>query len=169
MTIPAPSINIPAPIAAQLAQLHAQSTAQEAQLNVAALALSGSGASFDAAMRDKFIALDADKSAFMYQLLRALNATNVVEAGTSFGVSTMYLALAVGQNSARAGGNAKGVVIATENEPEKAKRARAHWKNAGPQVEDYVQLREGDLRETLKEGLPEVVDLLLLDSEYLSP
>ena len=72
----------------------------------------------DEIMRDKFIALDEDKSCFVYSLIRATGALNVIEAGTSFGVSTIYLALAVGQNAQAAGkqpGEAK--VIATEFEP----------------------------------------------------
>ena len=112
---------------------------------------------------DKFVALDADKAAAVYLLLRASGARRVVEAGTSFGVSTIYLALAAGQN---AGGDPAACgVVATENEPTKAARARGHWKTAGAEVEPFIELREGDLRETLKEGLPEEVDFLLLDSE----
>lgn len=70
----------------------------------------------DESMKDMFIALDADKSHFMYNLVRATGALNVVECGTSYGVSTIYLALAVGQNAQRAGkkpGEAK--VIGTEH------------------------------------------------------
>lgn len=108
----------------------------------------------------KFVALDPDKCALVYLLLRATGARHVVEAGTSFGLSTIYLALGVGQN----GG---GVVIATENEAAKAARAREHWVRAGrEEVEKWIELREGDLRETLKTGLPEPVDFLLLDSEF---
>ena len=67
--------------------------------------------------RDKLVALDEDKARFCYLLCRALKATRVVEAGTSFGVSTLYLAAAVRDN----GG---GKVIATEWEHEKAEVAR---------------------------------------------
>ncbi len=73
-------------------------------------------------------------------------------------MSTIYLALAVGQN----GG---GKVIATENESVKAARAKGHWRRAGAEVEQWIELREGDLRETLKVDLPQTVDALLLDSE----
>ena len=73
---------------------------------------------------DKFVALEPDKARFCYALCRALNAKRAVEAGTSFGVSTLYLAAAVRDN----GG---GTVIATEYEPEKAKQARAHFAEAG--------------------------------------
>lgn len=38
----------------------------------------------------------------------------------------------------------------------------------GEGIADYIDLREGDLRETLKQDLPEV-DLVLLDSECCLP
>lgn len=106
----------------------------------------------------------------MYLLARIINARNIVEAGTSFGVSTMYLALAVGQNvtEARARGEVvTGKVIGTEKESSKAARARKHWSEAGEEVEPWIELREGDLRETLlvEEGMPEEIDMLLIDSK----
>ncbi|KAI1062316.1 hypothetical protein LB506_006071 [Fusarium annulatum] len=108
---------------------------------------------------DKFVALDPDKCAYVYLLLRSMKARFVVEAGTSFGVSTIYLALAVSQNA----GSQPGKVIATENEPTKTVKARKYWSQAGDDIEKFIELREGDLRETLKTDLPEQVDFLLLD------
>ncbi|KAF5552196.1 O-methyltransferase [Fusarium phyllophilum] len=108
---------------------------------------------------DKFVALDPDKCAYVYLLLRSMKARFVVEAGTSFGVSTIYLALAVSQNA----GSQPGRIIATENEPTKAVKARKYWSQAGDDIEKFIELREGDLRETLKTDLPEQVDFLLLD------
>ena len=127
-------------------------------------------------MRDKFVALERDKCEYIYLLARAVGARNVVEAGTSFGVSTIYLALAVGQNvlfqqeETTSPGMAVGKVIATEKEPSKAERARAHWREAGDEVEQWIELRQGDLLETLKieEGMPGEIDLVLLDSTFLS-
>jgi hypothetical protein len=122
-------------------------------------------------MRDKFVALEADKCQFIYLMARSMGVRNVVEAGTSFGVSTMYLALAVGQNAVQGRTSLEattmtGKVIATEKEPSKAARAREHWKEAGDEVEPWIELREGDLLETLKveEGMPQEIDMLLLDS-----
>lgn len=109
-------------------------------------------------MSDKLIALDRDKAELCYQLCRALRAKRIVEAGTSFGVSTLYLAAALRDNAKQDGG--AGVVIGTEHEPEKAKAARAHFAEAG--LSDWVELREGDLRQTLKDlGGP--VDFVLID------
>ena len=160
-------VQAPPHILAQLNRLHDLSTTQEAALGdylasdqkLRASNPSAPKIDFDDLMRDKFIALDKDKCEFVYQLIRAKGATSVVEAGTSFGVSTIYLALAVGQNSEH------GMVIATEKEESKAARARENWKEAGKTVEEHIDLREGDLLETLKD-IPEV-DLLLLDSKTL--
>ena len=77
-----------------LNRLHQESSTQEATLGSYFSTTEG----FDDLMRDKFIALDQDKCQFVYQLARAIAARNIVEVGTSFGVSTIYLALAVGQN-----------------------------------------------------------------------
>ncbi|KAK4033887.1 hypothetical protein C8A01DRAFT_39656 [Parachaetomium inaequale] len=100
----------------------------------------------------------------LYILLRATGARHLVEAGTSFGLSTIYLALAVGQNCTATGAPDK--VIATENEPVKAVRAREYWRGGCYKVEEWIELCEGDLRMTLKTNLPEQVDFLLLGSEF---
>lgn len=157
--------NLPNPVVAPphvhelLDRLHARSVEQEATIDSAVYKTAGTSS-----LRDKFVALDQDKSQFVYQVARMTGATSVVEAGTSFGVSTIYLALAVGQNVAD-GKTGPGKVIATEKEPEKIKLAKAHWMEVGQEVEPYIELREGDLLETLNKDLPEV-DLLLLDSKY---
>jgi hypothetical protein len=88
----------------------------------------------------------------------------LVEAGTGYGVSTIYLALAVGENMKRSGNGGK--VVATEKEEEKAEKARTYWRECGRCVEEVVELRVGDLRETLKKDLPAEIDLLLLDSKF---
>jgi predicted O-methyltransferase YrrM len=109
-------------------------------------------------MSDKLVALDRDKAELCYQLCRALRAKRVVEAGTSFGVSTLYLAAAVRDNLREGGG--AGVVIGTEYEREKAKAARAHFAESG--LSEWIDLREGDLLETL-EDVGGSVDFMLLD------
>ena len=157
-------IRAPSHVLALLDKLHEESSIQERSVPPLST-IEEDKPSFDALMQDKFIALDQDKCHFVYQLIRATGATNIVEAGTSFGVSTIYLALAVRQNiddAARRGERKQGKVIATEYEPTKAERAHKYWDEAG--VAADIELREGDLRETLKQDLP-VVDLLLLDSK----
>jgi hypothetical protein len=125
----------------------------------------------DIHMQDKLVALDADKCQFMYLLARSMGVRNAVEAGTSNGVSTIYLALAVGQNVEqlrRSSGDTSitGKVIATEKEDSKAAKARENWRKAGSEVEPWIELRQGDLLATLKDtdNLPDTIDLLLLDS-----
>jgi predicted O-methyltransferase YrrM len=107
---------------------------------------------------DKLVALDRDKAEFCYQLCRASHARRIVEIGTSHGVSTLYLAAAVRDNVHALGGD--GVVIGTEYEPNKASAARAHFAQAG--LSRFIDLREGDLRETLKE-ISGPLDFVLVD------
>jgi predicted O-methyltransferase YrrM len=109
-------------------------------------------------LSDKLVALEPEKAELCYLLCRSLNARRVVEAGTSFGVSTIYLACAVRDNTQAHDGD--GVVIGTEHEPAKAAAARRNFADAG--IADFIDLREGDLRETLKDvGGP--VDFMLVD------
>ena len=98
-------------------------------------------------------------------LMRAKNVKRVIEAGTSFGVSTIWLALAVSSASFHSFGP-HGRVIATENEPSKAARARQHWARLPSSITSCIDLREGDILETLSEDLPDDVEFLLLDSKH---
>ena len=136
-----------------LAGLHARSDEQAAAMrNIDA---SRTDRAF---LSDKLVALDRDKAEFCYQLCRATNARRIVEIGTSWGVSTLYLAAALRDNI-RAG-RGDGVVIGTEYEPDKAAAARTHFEQAG--LSRYIELREGDLRETLKR-IDGPVDFMLMD------
>ena len=142
-------------------RLHAQSVAQEPETGryfserakKGDLSWDGLDADANRFMADKLVALEPIKAEFCHLACRSLRATRVVEVGTSYGVSTLYLASAV-----RANGG--GVVIATEYEPAKAASARETFAEAG--LADLIDLREGDLRETLKviEG---PVDFVLMD------
>jgi len=110
-------------------------------------------------VRDKFVALDPEKCDLCYMLCRSIKARRVVEFGTSFGVSTIYLATAVRDTVRADGGN--GVVIGSEIEPTKARVANTNLAEAG--LAGFVDIRVGDARQTLKDaGGP--VDFLLLDS-----
>jgi predicted O-methyltransferase YrrM len=86
-------------------------------------------------------------------MARAIGARRIVEAGTSWGVSTLYLAAAVRDN----GG---GIVFGAEYEPEKVKQARANFEAAG--LSAFVDLREGDLVEASK-GFDGPIDFVLFD------
>jgi predicted O-methyltransferase YrrM len=147
-----------------LDRLHAQSDAQTADTNAAfeiregEISIDQEGF-YDNDLRrflaDKLVALDRDKALFCYLLCRSLNAKKVVEAGTSYGVSTLYLAAAVRDNQVE-----NGVVIGTEIEPTKVEIARANFREAG--LSDFIELREGDLRHTLQD-LGGLVDFMLVD------
>lgn len=90
--------------------------------------------------------------------LRAKKASKIIEVGTSYGVSTIYLAAAVRENARSYG--VDGVVIGTEREPKKAEAARANFARAG--VSQFIELREGDRRETLKR-IDGPIDFVLMD------
>ena len=153
-------------IEALLDRLYAQSSNQTEEMMTYFSARGAAGDidwnAFDAAanqfLSDKLVALDRVKAEFCYQVCRALRATRVVEAGTSFGVSTLFLAAAVRDNLRNDG--EEGVVIGTEYEPAKATAARANFAEAG--VSDLIDLREGDLRETLA-NVRAPIDFMLID------
>ena len=112
-------------------------------------------------LRDKLVALDRPKAELCYLVCRALRAHRVVEAGTSYGVSTLFLASAVRDNStSNERGTNTPIVIATEYEPDKAKSARRHFAEAG--LAELIDLREGDLRETLR-SVDHPIDFMLID------
>jgi predicted O-methyltransferase YrrM len=104
-----------------------------------------------------FLNVSADFGRFLYICTRATRAKRVVEFGTSFGISTIYLAVAL-----RDGGG--GRLIGTELEAAKAQRARKNLDAAG--LADLVDIRVGDALETLRDGVGENVDLVLLDGAF---
>ena len=104
-------------------------------------------------MAGKLVALDRDKAEFCYMMARAIGARRIVEAGTSWGVSTLYLAAAVRDN----GG---GIVFGAEYEPGKVTRARANLEAAD--LSAFVDLREGDLVEESKR-FDGPIDFVLFD------
>lgn len=93
----------------------------------------------------------------IYLLCRAIHATRVVEFATSVGFSTLYFGAAVRDNC---GDNGGGTVIGSELVPSKVATARRNIAEAG--LSRYVDIREGDGRQTLKDlGGP--VDFALID------
>jgi predicted O-methyltransferase YrrM len=100
------------------------------------------------------LAVSRETGTLLYMLARSSCAKTIVEFGTSFGVSTIYLASALRDS----GG---GHLITSEFEPSKIARARQNLTDAG--LIDLVEIREGDALQTLKDDLPESIDLILLD------
>lgn len=150
-----------AKLEALVAALHARSEAQGEAIGAyfqrrgeaGELSWDGLDAESHRFMADKMVALDRPKAEFCHLLCRAIGARRIVEVGTSLGVSTLYLAAAIRKN----GG---GLVIGTEHEAEKARTARANFAAAG--LSELIELREGDLRETLKD-LEGPIDFVLID------
>jgi predicted O-methyltransferase YrrM len=105
-------------------------------------------------LKDLWLPVSRDTGKLLYMLARSTQAKAIVEFGTSFGLSTLHLAAALRDN----GG---GVLIGSEFEPSKIELARYHFVEGG--VSDLIEIREGDALVTLASGLPETVDLLLLD------
>ena len=103
--------------------------------------------------RDKYIALERPQGNLLYLLARSLGATRAAEFGTSFGISTIYLATAMRDN----GG---GLVIGSEIEPTKAAVARRNLDEAG--LAEFAEIRVGDARETLADP-GGTLDLVLID------
>ena len=155
-------LSLGSPLDDLLERLYAQNAAQDDALAAYFTARAAEGSldwsQFDERtnefLKDKLIALDRAKAEFCYHVCRALRARRVVEAGTSFGVSTLFLAAAARDNfpnvaQVQLDGGGRPIVIGTESEPEKARIARGHFAEAG--LSDLIELREGDLRETLAE------------------
>lgn len=105
-------------------------------------------------LKDLWLPVSRETGRLLYLLARSTRATRIVEFGTSFGISTLHLAAAVRDN----GG---GRVVTSEFEPSKVARAREHLAAGG--VLDLVEIRAGDALQTLATGLPEQIDLVLLD------
>jgi len=105
-------------------------------------------------MKDLWLPVSREAGTLLYMLARSSRAKNIVEFGTSFGISALYLASALRDN----GG---GRLITSEFEPSKVAGATRHLTEGG--LIDLVEIREGDALKTLSAGLPDSIDLLLLD------
>jgi predicted O-methyltransferase YrrM len=106
---------------------------------------------------------DASESAYMpisrqggellYILVRAKRPNTVIEFGTSYGISAIYLSAAVADNGT-------GRVLSTELNAAKVLAARANLEEA--RLAELVTILLGDARTTLKD-IPGPIDFVLLD------
>lgn len=103
-------------------------------------------------MKNAYIAMTEEQGMFMYDTIIKNNSRHIVEFGTSFGISTLYLAAAARKTN--------GKVITTEILPNKCKKAGQNFEEA--KALDVIELREGDALETLKD-VEKGIDFLLLD------
>jgi predicted O-methyltransferase YrrM len=103
-------------------------------------------------VRHMYLPVSRGDGRLLYSLARGTRARSIVEFGTSFGISTLYLAAAARDNGGR--------VITTEIEASKCRAATDNLRRAG--LGDVVDVREGDALETLAD-VPAPVDLVFLD------
>ncbi len=152
------------PLAPLLARLIAEAEASteklhqaRAQAPPAASSLGPKSADYRAfysQMKEYHLAVSPQTGTLLYMLARSSAARTVVEFGTSFGISTLHIAAALKDN----GG---GRVITTEFEPSKIAHARNNLRAAN--LQEFVEIREGDALETLARDIPPAIDLVLLD------
>lgn len=103
-------------------------------------------------LKDAYIPITPEQGKFLYLSARQIDAKTIVEFGTSFGISALYLA-----SAARANG---GRFIGSEREPNKIAAARANLAEAG--LDGVAEVRAGDAMETFAD-IPAPIDLVLLD------
>lgn len=105
------------------------------------------------ALEDQYMPIGEETGLLTYQLIRAARPEQVVEFGTSYGVSTLYLAAAVRDNGI-------GHVHTTEMNAKKIAAARRTFTDAG--LDDLITVHEGDAVTTLA-ALSGPVGFVLLD------
>jgi predicted O-methyltransferase YrrM len=103
--------------------------------------------------RDAPLAVGRRIGELLYVLVLNRSAARIVEFGTSFGASTIYLAAAIRDAGA-------GHLVTTELDTEKAQNARRNLADAG--LADVVELRVGNALETLRD-LTDSIDFIFLD------
>ncbi len=104
-------------------------------------------------MRSTYLPVSRSQGHMLYLIARSIDARRIVEFGTSFGISTLYLAAALKDN----GG---GVVVGSELEPSKHAKAIEHLALAG--LAGFAEVRLGDALETLAD-VEAPIDMVLLD------
>lgn len=102
--------------------------------------------------KDAYLSISREQGAGLVALIKRNNIKNIVEFGTSFGISTLFLAQGALETNGR--------IITTELIESKAKKALENFKKAG--VNDLIEVRVGDAMQTLKQH-NQPIDLLLLD------
>ena len=132
------SLSLPSDLVSYLSSLHTKSLDQESAIDKNATAASkarypsgpkGAKREMDDLMRDKYMVLDPNKCVFIFNVLLSIGARTVVELGTSFGISTIYLACAVNEVVKRNGGMGK--VAATEKEAFQIPCCKANLEEGG--------------------------------------
>ena len=144
------------PIAAVLAREHERAVGDEDRLSELRETIDAAKAdgtfTYDLYPPTVYLAIEPAMGRFMYLAAKSIGARRIVEFGTSFGISTIYLAAAARESG--------GEVIGSELIAEKAERAEANLGDAG--LADCTDIRVGDAMETLS-TVERPVDMLFLD------
>ncbi|WP_139955994.1 O-methyltransferase [Flavicella sediminum] len=102
--------------------------------------------------KDVYLSISKKQGEDLSRYIIANNSKNIIEFGTSFGISTLFLAQGIRET--------KGHIVTTELIVSKAQKAIENFKKAG--VDHLIDVRIGDALLTLK-NYKEPIDLLLLD------
>jgi len=104
--------------------------------------------------KDRSLAITREEGKFIYLLARVMKAKRILEIGTSFGYSTIWLASAVKKEN--------GKIISVDILPEKITQAEKNLEKA--QLESCVELILGDAKEVLGK-ITQPLDLVFLDAD----
>lgn len=99
------------------------------------------------------LAIDPDQGRFLYNLVLAKKPKTILEYGTSFGISTVYLAQALKELQS-------GQIVGTEIELSKAEKAMEHLKAC--QLHERVHILVGDVLKTCRD-FNQPIDMLVMD------
>ena len=102
--------------------------------------------------KDVYLSISQEQGKDLCDFIKKKNIKSIVEFGTSFGISTLFLAKGVLET--------EGSIITTELIETKANKAIENFKRAG--VNELIEVRIGDALKTLKNH-SDPIDLLLLD------
>lgn len=108
------------------------------------------------AKEKRSLAIPRDEGKFLYILTKLIRAKRIVEIGTSFGYSTIWLAAAIKDTKMN------GKVISFDVLPEKIEKARINLYSAG--LADFVDLVQGDAMEYIQNS-SESFDMVFLDAD----
>src|SRR5215475_15076204 len=107
---------------------------------------------FESHMDELLLAVGPATGQLINLLIKEAKAKNILEVGSSYGYSTVWLAEAARETG--------GKVISLEIHPEKQKHARDSIKEAG--LDGFVDFKLGDARDSIRK-LTKKIDFVLLD------
>ncbi len=140
------------PVHSVLARLHAAALHDD-DLDLGPLSPDASAQERADALAPAYLPISAEGGRLLYGLVRSARPHTVVEFGTSYGISTLYLAAAVRDNGI-------GRVVTTELSATKVAAARANLAEAG--LAEVVEVLAGDALQTLP-TIDGPIGLVLLD------